>query len=69
MPAPGDTRAGRITRYTRDLVWDGFYVPVAAAVDATADWMNVLQFLTIRRYLGFVFVALVLLLMGLALWQ
>ena len=36
---------------------------------ATADWMNVLQFLTIRRYLGFVFVALVLLLLALALWQ
>jgi hydrogenase-4 component B len=31
--------------------------------------MNVLQFLTIRRYLGFVFVALVLLLLALALWQ
>jgi len=45
-------------------------VPVAAAVEATAGWMNVLQFLTIRRYLAFVFMALILLLLlVLALWQ
>jgi len=69
MPAPGDMRAAHLTRYARDLVWDGLYMPVAAAVGATATWMNVLQFLTIRRYLGFVFIALVLLLLALALWQ
>ena len=69
MPAPGDMRAARLTRFSRDLVWDGLYQPVANAIGATADWMNVLQFLTIRRYLGFVFVALVLLLLALALWQ
>jgi NADH:ubiquinone oxidoreductase subunit 5 (subunit L)/multisubunit Na+/H+ antiporter MnhA subunit len=69
MPSPGDTRAAGITRFARDRVWDGLYLPVAAAVGATAEWMNFLQFLTIRRYLGLVFVALVLLLMALALWQ
>jgi hydrogenase-4 component B len=69
MPAPGDMRPARITRYARDLVWDGLYTPIATVVGATASRMNVLQFLTIRRYLGFVFVALVLLLLGLALWQ
>jgi hydrogenase-4 component B len=69
MPPPGDQRPARITRFARDLIWDSVYMPVAAAVGATAEWMNVLQFLTIRRYLGFVFVALVLLLLGLALWQ
>jgi hydrogenase-4 component B len=31
--------------------------------------MNVLQFLTIRRYLSLVFAALVVLLLALALWQ
>ena len=67
--APGDIRAARITRTARDPVWDGFYMPLAGAVVAMADRMNVLQFLTIRRYLGFVFAALVLLLMGLTLWQ
>jgi hypothetical protein len=69
MPAPGDMRPARIVRFTRDLVWDGLYAPLGMAVAATANWMNVLQFLTIRRYLGFVFVALVLLLLALALWQ
>jgi hypothetical protein len=69
MPAPGDMRPAHLTRFARDLVWDGLYLPVAAVVGATADRMNVLQFLTIRRYLGFVFVALVLLLLALALWQ
>jgi len=69
MPAPGDLRPARITRFSRDLVWSGLYLPIGAAVGVTAEWMNVLQFLTIRRYLGFVFMALVLLLLGLALWQ
>jgi NADH:ubiquinone oxidoreductase subunit 5 (subunit L)/multisubunit Na+/H+ antiporter MnhA subunit len=69
MPSPGDMRPARITRFAHDLVWEGLYLPLAAYVGSTADRMNVLQFLTIRRYLGFVFVALVLLLLGLALWQ
>jgi NADH:ubiquinone oxidoreductase subunit 5 (subunit L)/multisubunit Na+/H+ antiporter MnhA subunit len=69
MPAPGDMRPARLTRSARDLVWDGLYAPLGAAIGATSERMNVLQFLTIRRYLGFVFVALVLLLMALALWQ
>ncbi len=33
------------------------------------EMLNHLQFLTIRRYLGFVFAALVVLLLALALWQ
>ena len=69
MPPPGDMTAARIEKRIHDPAWETFYAPVAAAVGATADWMNVLQFLTIRRYLGFVFVALILLLLVLALWQ
>ena len=69
MPLPGDMRPARITRFARDVAWDGLYIPVAAAVGAMADWMNVLQFLTIRQYLAFVFIALVALLTALALWQ
>jgi hypothetical protein len=34
-----------------------------------AEKANALQFLTIRRYLGFVFGALVVLLMALTIWQ
>ncbi len=69
MPPPGDMAPARIEKHIHDPAWEAFYVPVAAAVGATADWMNVFQFLTIRRYLGFVFVALILLLLVLALWQ
>ncbi len=69
MPAPGDPRPARITRFSRDVVWEGLYLPIAVIVGATSERLNVLQFLTIRRYLGFVFIALVLLLLGLALWQ
>ena len=68
MPAPGDVRPARMTVAMRDLVWDGIYVPIVGAIGYAADRLNVLQFLTIRRYLGVVFAALVLLLLVLALW-
>ena len=42
---------------------------VAGAVWYAAEVLNHLQFLTIRRYLGFVFAALVILLLALVLWQ
>lgn len=68
MPAPGDTRPARLTVTMRDRVWDGIYAPIGGAVGFVADRLNVLQFLTIRRYLSVVFAALVLLLLVLALW-
>jgi len=68
MPPPGDLRAARLTVTMRDLVWEWFYAPVAVGVLRTADRMNPLQFQTIRRYLAFVFLALVLLLTVIALW-
>ena len=40
-----------------------------ARCGALSELLNHLQFLTIRRYLGFVFAALVILLLALALWQ
>ena len=52
----------------RDLIWDELYAPIAWRVTAAADRLNPLQFLTIRRYLSLVFVALVVLLLVLALW-
>ena len=69
MPPPGDTGPARIRRSLRDPIWDALYAPVGHWVARAADVMNVLQFLTIRRYLGFVFIALVALLLVLALWQ
>jgi hypothetical protein len=69
MPPPGATAPARLTVDLRDLIWDLAYAPIAAFVDYAADRLNVLQFLTIRRYLTLVFTALVLLLLVLAIWQ
>jgi hypothetical protein len=69
MPEPGSLEPARLHVQLRDLVWEYLFVPIAEAVDAAATRLNTLQFLTIRRYLTLVFVALVVLLSGLALWQ
>lgn len=69
MPRPGDMRPARFSVTLRDLAWDVFYAPIVAGVSFAATRMNHLQFLTIRRYLGLVFFALVFLLLVLALWQ
>ncbi|NNH65314.1 hydrogenase 4 subunit B [Rhizobium laguerreae] len=69
MPAPGDLRPARLTVVSRDLIWDGLYVPIVGAVASIAEKLNHLQFLTIRRYLSLVFLALVFLLLVLALWS
>ena len=69
MPAPGEVRAARIDVTMRDPVWEGLYLPVAAAISWLADHVNVVQFQTIRRYLSLMFGALVLLLLVVALSQ
>jgi NADH:ubiquinone oxidoreductase subunit 5 (subunit L)/multisubunit Na+/H+ antiporter MnhA subunit len=69
MPPPGDNRAASIVRRISDPIWDTVYAPLGRGVAWVADHANVLQFLTIRRYLGFVFAALVVLLLALTLWQ
>jgi formate hydrogenlyase subunit 3/multisubunit Na+/H+ antiporter MnhD subunit len=69
MPAPGDMRPARHEVHVSDPVWDGAYLGIADLVGALATRANRLQFLTIRRYLTLVFLSLVLLLLGLALWS
>jgi len=69
MPPPGDTGPARIVKSIRDPIWDWGYAPIADWVERIATSLNRLQFLTIRRYLGFVFLALIALLLALALWQ
>jgi NADH:ubiquinone oxidoreductase subunit 5 (subunit L)/multisubunit Na+/H+ antiporter MnhA subunit len=69
MPPPGDMAPARIEKRIHDPAWETLYAPIGWAVGAAADWMNVFQFLTIRRYLGFVFIALISLLLVLTLWQ
>ena len=68
MPAPGDLRPARLQVEIRDLIWDWLYAPIAVAIGYAADRFNRLQFLTIRRYLSLVFLALVTLLLALAIW-
>jgi hypothetical protein len=68
MPPPGALAPARLTVKLHDLIWDAAYAPIAAFVSSAAERLNVLQFLTIRRYLTLVFGALVLLLLMLAIW-
>jgi hydrogenase-4 component B len=69
MASPGDVGPARITRVIRDPIWAFGYSPLGRAVWAVANQLNRLQFLTIRSYLSFVFVTLVLLLVVLAVWE
>ena len=69
MPAPGDTAPARLRIELHDLIWEGLYQPLAAAVGLAADRLNRLQFLTIRQYLSLVFGTLVTLLLVLAIWS
>ncbi|HKY94033.1 MAG TPA: hydrogenase 4 subunit B [Kiloniellales bacterium] len=69
MPAPGELRAAHFQQRAVDLAWERLYAPLARQVTKVADLLNGLQFLTIRRYLGFTFFSLVTLLLVLALWS
>jgi formate hydrogenlyase subunit 3/multisubunit Na+/H+ antiporter MnhD subunit len=69
MPMPGDQRPAVLSRWEADPFWDGFYTPLGRAVGWLSARANALQFLTIRRYLGFVFASLIILLVALTLWQ
>jgi hypothetical protein len=69
MRPPGDLAPARFHAEIHDLAWELIYTPLATAVSLAATRLNQLQFLTIRRYLSFVFSALVILLLVLALWR
>jgi hypothetical protein len=66
MPPPGSTAPARLAVRLRDPIWDFCYAPIEGFIGYAASRLNVLQFLTIRRYLSLVFAALVLLLLVLA---
>jgi hydrogenase-4 component B len=69
MPAPGDLRPARFQAVLHDPIWEAFYAPVARLVGYAADRLNRLQFLAIRTYLSIVFLALIILLLALVLWN
>jgi NADH:ubiquinone oxidoreductase subunit 5 (subunit L)/multisubunit Na+/H+ antiporter MnhA subunit len=66
MPPPGSAAPARLTVRMHDLIWDALYAPIGRAIGVATERINVLQFLTIRRYLTLVFVALIALLLVLA---
>ena len=68
MPPPGDGAPATLTVRMSDTIWDTLYAPIGRAVEVVAGWLNPLQYLSIRHYLGFVLMALVGLLLGLAIW-
>ena len=69
IPPPGSVAPAHFDVRLRDLAWDTFYAPVSGFIQFASAQLNHLQFLTIRRYLGLVFFALVFLLTVLAVWQ
>jgi len=68
MPPPGDPRPAILDVRLIDLIWEIFYAPIQGWIRFCAEKLNHLQFLTIRRYLSLVFLALVLLLLMVAIW-
>ncbi len=69
MPKPGDVAAARFHVVIRDLIWESLYLPVGRCIGFVSERANALQLLTIRQYLGLVFITLVGLLSLLAFWQ
>ncbi len=62
MPAPGEPGPARLTTSLQDPFWRGLYQPVVDLVGWATERSNALQFLTIRRYLTLMFLALAVLL-------
>ncbi len=68
MPPPASMAPASLHVELHDPIWETCYAPVSGIVSKVAERLNVLQFLTIRRYLSLVFALLVLLLLILAAW-
>jgi hydrogenase-4 component B len=69
MARPADTEAGHLDLELHDTVWETLYAPVIRFVEYSAERLNRLQFLTIRKYLTIVFVALIVLLIIVGAWR
>jgi len=69
MPLPGTTQPAKHHVDLEDIIWSVLYAPLSRAITYSSDRLNVLQFLTIRRYLSLVFGALVVLLLVIAIWH
>jgi formate hydrogenlyase subunit 3/multisubunit Na+/H+ antiporter MnhD subunit len=67
MPPPGSSAPARLVVEIHDPIWEALYAPIGKAIGFATERINILQFLTIRRYLTLVFVALIALLVVVAL--
>lgn len=68
MPTPGDTRAARFGVRMTDYLWRYLYQFPADTILVLSERLNLLQFLSIRRYLVLMFSVLILLLLITAAW-
>jgi formate hydrogenlyase subunit 3/multisubunit Na+/H+ antiporter MnhD subunit len=66
MPDPGEVRPARFAVRLWDPAWRFVFDPCARLVDWAGERLNALQFMTIRRYLSFMFATLVALLLAVA---
>jgi hypothetical protein len=69
IPTPGNIQPATHRLDLEDIIWSVLYAPLSRAITYSSDRLNVLQFLTIRRYLSLVFGALVVLLLVIAIWH
>ncbi|MGP0058170.1 MAG: hydrogenase 4 subunit B [Beijerinckiaceae bacterium] len=69
MPRPGDPAPARFALELTDWVWVGLYLPIVKFIGFGADQFDRVHYLTIRRYLGLVFIVLVSLLFVVAIWR
>jgi hypothetical protein len=63
MPEPGDAAPARIVVSLTDHIWTWLYLPTGRLVLFLANRTHAFQQQSIRRHLGFMFLALILLLM------
>ncbi len=69
MPAPGSSDPARFRLSMTDPAWALLMAPLSRALDLITRKTNVLQGLTIRRYLALVFLWVVILLITVAAWH
>ena len=69
MPQPGEDAPARHKVSMTDPIWTGLYLRLAKVVDAVAEHVNRMQYLTVRRYLLMMFCTLVFLLLVVAVRQ
>jgi len=69
MPRPGDRRPARFNIVLIDPAWTFLFTPLARLLEAVTARVDVLQRLTIRRYLTLVFLSVVSLLVIVVVWQ